>query len=372
MQKNPNFLSQLSENEQTPAKIWELLRHNQEFRSVVETLRRLDAQAQNDREMTGTYHGTAWEESCTLITEINDRHPFAGVALQWLVPEPLFYCSVAAWPRGKKWKNKSVVATRNLREGHGTTPNVRHKNWVWTKTDRPSVGGQPMTRGPRVHLTKSRFKALRSKVNPFQEWKNYAWTFTLEHSWQDAPPQFRREMLFIWRRAFDYRSVNPITKDRSDTTMPHETKVVQEWELLQPMTESNLTLDNVRRHLRFGSLVKGYRIFAIPKTILTKATADEMGNWLAAELKKGNEFFGDLLKDKLLNESELFGTTTEWADWHSHQAGQKIGKAKDTHFYRRARYINSLVDLVYPQFEISKLLASPQHRARGKQYVRKN
>lgn len=234
MQKNPNFLSQLSENEQTPAKIWELLRHNQEFRSVVEKLRRLDAQAQNDRKMTGTYHGTAWEESCSLITKINDRHPFAGVALQWLVPEPLFYCSVAAWPRGKKWKNKAVVATRNLREGHGTTPNIRHKNWVWTKTDKPSVGGQPMTRGPRVHLTKSRFKALRSKVNPFQEWKNYAWPFTVEHSWRDAPAQFRREILFIWRRNFDYRSVNPITNNRSDTTMPHETKVVQEWELLHP------------------------------------------------------------------------------------------------------------------------------------------
>ena len=36
---------------------------------------------------------------------------------------------------------------------------------------------------------------------------------------------------------------------------------------------------------------------------------------------------------KLLNEAELLGTTNEWADWLTRQAGERVGIHKDTHFY---------------------------------------
>ena len=121
----------------------------------------------------------------------------------------------------------------------------------------------------------------------------------------------------------------------------------------------------------FDELVQDFRVFAIPKTILTKGSADMLGEWLGDELKKGSDLYGNLLKGKLLNEGELFGTTSDWTDWLSHQAGGLAGIAKSTYFYRRCKYMKLLVRCIYPEFEISKLLAPPKHRARGKKYVRK-
>jgi len=94
----------LDENEQIPAKIWELLRRNRDFRDAAERLTKLDAKERNDCEEIGKYHGEAWQKSWRLVKRAAAHHPFAGVALQWLVPEPLFRCHVATWPRGKKWK----------------------------------------------------------------------------------------------------------------------------------------------------------------------------------------------------------------------------------------------------------------------------
>lgn len=138
-----------------------------------------------------------------------------------------------------------------------------------------------------------------------------------------------------------------------------------------PQAELQLTDDEQARLFMFEELVQNYRVFAIPKTILTKASAETMGKWLADELKKGSALYGDLLKGKLLNEAELLGTTNEWTGWLSYQSGELVGVAKPTYFYRSVKYMKSLVDLIYPNFEISKLLAPPKHRARGKKYVRK-
>jgi hypothetical protein len=121
----------------------------------------------------------------------------------------------------------------------------------------------------------------------------------------------------------------------------------------------------------FEELAQNYRVFAIPNTILTKASAETMGKWLADELKNGSDLYGNLLKGKLLNEAELLGTTNEWTGWLSYQAGELVGVAKPTYFYRSVKYMKSLVGLIYPNFEIGKLLSSPKHRARGKKYVRK-
>ncbi len=129
--------------------------------------------------------------------------------------------------------------------------------------------------------------------------------------------------------------------------------------------------DDMYQVIRFNELAQNYRVFAIPQTILTKASAETMGKWLADELKKGSDLYEDLLKGKLLNEAELLGTTNEWTGWLSYQAGELVGVAKPTYFYRSVKYMKSLVGLIYPNFEISKLLAPPKHRARGKKYVRK-
>lgn len=389
----------LDENEQIPSKIWELLRRNTDFREVVRRLSVLDAKERNDYQRTGQYHGSAWNKSWQLVGRVAAKHPFAGVALQWLVPEPLFHCSIEEWSRGGKGK-KFVV----LQVGEGTTPDINDTaHWAWQDPNEHDIAGHPMRRGPEVFWTRSRSTQLRSKVNPILEWKQYPWPFTIEHSWSDAPVEFRRQFQFIWRNRFDCRPTNPITKDRRDSPAPHETRFFQGWSLTQlvkrahdqirqanewlvkspfpsvptkigslahiPQAELQLTDVELARLLMFNELVGDYRIFAIPKTILTKASADAMGKWLAGELKRGSDLYGNLLKGKLLNEGELLGTTSEWADWLAHNANQSSGIAKDSHFYRRCRYMDSLVSFIYPIFDLARLLAPPKHRARGKKYV---
>jgi hypothetical protein len=354
------------EDEQTAAKIWELLRRNRDFRDVVQQLSKLDAKERNGQEKTGKEHGAAWEKSCRLVRRVAALHPFAGIALQWLVPEPLFVCWISEWKRGKKSKERQIT-----RIGEGTTPDITDTNWVWRDTKKPGAAGHCDRRGPVVQWTTSRRQRLRDPVNPISEWRRYPWPFTVEHSWKEAPAQFRREFQFIWRNRFDSRPTNPITKDRSDSPRAQETGFFHDGKVQAFSSPGQSRQDDLFNAIRFSDLSTDYRVFAIPKTILTKGSADVMGKWLADELKKGSRLWGDLLKDGLFSEGELFGTTTEWTDWLSHQSGLSKGIARDTHFYRRCRYMNSLVDLIYPRFEIARLLAPPSHRARGKKYVRK-
>jgi hypothetical protein len=159
-----------------------------------------------------------------------------------------------------------------------------------------------MRRGPDVHWTTSKFKRLRDKVNPLREWKQFCWPFTVEHSWKDAPAGFRREFQFIWRRRFDCRPKNPITGNRSDSPAPHETGFSHCWSSEQLMAAKkipNLTGEELGKVTITQELVRDYRLFAIPKTILTKKTANEMGEWLSAALKKGDGTFGELLREGL-------------------------------------------------------------------------
>ena len=123
--------------------------------------------------------------------------------------------------------------------------------------------------------------------------------------------------------------------------------------------------------IRFDRIAKHYRAFAIPKTVITKGSADKLGAWLTAELKKGSALYGDLLKTELLDEGELLGLRTEWNDWLHRGAKETSRVSKDTYFYHRCAYMDSLVALVFPDFNLAKLFAKPTHRARGKKYQRK-
>lgn len=172
----------LDEDEQLPAKLWELLRCNEVFRAEVQRLIKLDTKERDDCRETKKYHGKAWNQSFRLVDQVSRLHPFAGVALQWLVPEPLFHCSVAVWPLGKKWRKRAAFPVRHLRIGVGTTPNINAKDWVWRNPNKGDVSGHSMVRGPEIHWTKSRFRQLRSWINPIVEWRKYPWPFTVDHS----------------------------------------------------------------------------------------------------------------------------------------------------------------------------------------------
>lgn len=384
----------LDEDEQIPAKIWEFLRRNEEFREEVRRLIRFDARAKQSlkriRKLLAqgvdqtfkTPEAAELRRECEkrnrmtfygirMLDKIGKRNPFAKVALQWLVPEPLFHCSVAALPLGKKWRKRAAFPVRHLRVGVGTTPNVQGKDWVWTNPNRPDIRGHSIVRGPEIHWTKSRVKCLRSWVNPIKEWREYTWPFTVDHQWLAAPMGFRREFQFIWRNGFDCRPNNPLTKDRRDAPSPFETQFFHDWNIAEFRVRGQVSKDDLRQMNRFDDIARKYRVFAVPKTVLTKGSAESMGKWLSDELKKGSNLYGDLLKERLLNEAELLGTASEWNDWLNREAGKLKGVRQETYFYRRCKYLDSLVGLIYPSFPIDKLLEPPKHRARGKIYVRK-
>src|SRR5439155_4749927 len=188
----------INEDSKIPVKIWELLRRNRSFRDDVQRLTKLYTKVRNDWAKTGNYHGSAWQKACRLVKRVEAHHPFAGVALQWLVPEPFFHVRRVAWPLAKNWRKRPVFSPRVIQLGEGTTPNMRDKeHWCWRNYRQanreanrprgsPTDEGRLITRAPQVRLTISRFRRLADKVNPILEWKRFDWPFTVEHSWSDA------------------------------------------------------------------------------------------------------------------------------------------------------------------------------------------
>ncbi len=137
---NPCNLTGEQEDEQIPAKIWELLRRNTRFRADVERLRKLDGKERATYAASGKYHGPAWEKSCALVREVEPRHSFAHVALQWLVPETLLTVVRQTFGRDGKRIRKQLCP---LRPHHLDTP---EKTWPWRNEE--SHLGWPEVRGP--------------------------------------------------------------------------------------------------------------------------------------------------------------------------------------------------------------------------------
>src|SRR5208282_5319094 len=69
------------DEEQIPAKIWELLRRNFDFKKTVQQLLELDKIARATER-----RGPEWKQSCGIIAKPEISHPLAALALQWLVP----------------------------------------------------------------------------------------------------------------------------------------------------------------------------------------------------------------------------------------------------------------------------------------------
>lgn len=380
----------LDEDEQIPAKLWELVRRNERFCQDVNRLRTLDERERAGRE-SEKWHGRAWEQSCRFVEGVGKGHVFAGHALQWLVPEPRFLVQEVALAKNGRLKVVRIGEglTPNLQgtvpwtsfrppnsENQFTKPAPKPRPWRWFNRRRsPSPMGWRDVRGPVVNWTTSRNPRLRDHVNPIREWEQYDWPFTPGHSWEEAPAGFKRDVQFVWRLSFDSRPKNPITGERSDSPHPHEVRFFRRFAPFRFLALDAVAKRNPRElvhaSITFDDLARHYRVFAIPRTILTKAAANQMGEWLATNLKKGSDLFGGCLEQGLLNEGDMFGTDNEWRDWLSHKAGQCSGVSKGSHFYRRCRYMDSLVSLIYPEFDIARLLAPPMHRARGKKYVPK-
>lgn len=297
--------SDLPEDERIPAKIWELLRRNELFRLAVERLQELD-RTPNDP------NGIAWTRAYRLLQFTQNRRPFAGCALEWLVPQPRFVIrKVVALPDPTSPSGKAVSVETTF-EGEGTTPNPDDRDqWRWEEVfpGQPRVSASLMRRGPIVEWQTSIVPSLQDAFDPLKEWRDYQnkfGAFTLEHSWKNAPPQFRRTFCWLWRRQ-DSRATDPITGMRRDAANPHETNFFNGWNLISAVVEGRLSEEEAVHALMFNDLASHYRVFAIPKTVRSRTEAAKMGRWLAQQLCALPD--GAKLP---LREPDVFGTALEW------------------------------------------------------------
>src|SRR5205814_391075 len=87
----------LSQNEEVPAKISELLRHNDHFKKAVLRLEKLEKRLRLE---DGSRKLQPRDADLAMVRRLGEVHRFAGTAIQWLVPEPLFEISHVAMRTG--------------------------------------------------------------------------------------------------------------------------------------------------------------------------------------------------------------------------------------------------------------------------------
>jgi hypothetical protein len=252
-----------------------------------------------------------------MIERLRDRHPFAALALQWMVPEPLFEIRHVTLPTDVVLPRNQRVSLVTEKLEIGVTPDPSDRaHW---RTYEAQVGqdaegmashrGQPDRRGPHLIIQKSNDPRLCTKVDLLQEWRDYFASgrkFTLGTPWRDSPPQFKREFCFLWRH-LDSRAVNPFTETRTDVPREHETKFFNGWRLTPALLHETNEREDWVRAIMFDELADHYRVFAFPKSIRSRMEARRMGKWLAEQLwhlPEGGELPA--------HEPEIYGTPLQW------------------------------------------------------------
>jgi hypothetical protein len=285
--QHPHNPCSLDENQQTPAKIWELLRHNERFGRAVRKLQSHDATEKANR-VYGPFR-----TSCRVVDALKKHHEFAANALQWLVPEPEFLVWHVAVP--KKWDSAGRFELDIVAEGRGMTPDPNDQaNWSWEtriKGQPRGAVGESFRRGPIVFRQTCDDPRFCSKVDPLQEWREFfevnKRNFTQETPWREAPPGFRRDFCWLWRQR-DSRAVSPDTGLRHDAPEPHETDFFQNWLLGKALVSGcktgQIDSEDFARIFQFDDLASDYRVFAFPKIIRTRMEARRLAAWLKEKL----------------------------------------------------------------------------------------
>lgn len=176
--QHPHNPCSLADNEQTPAKIWEMLRRNDRFRKAVARLEVLDKRPRTEDDSP---QRRPREIGLAMVDRLGEIHGFAGAAIQWLVPEPLFEIHHVAIPPNFDVTGKSYapLVTLKLQEGITADPDDKAQ-WRTFEAhgdqDAQSVAncnGRPWRRGPHIHLQTSDDPRFRSKVDPLKEWRDF-------------------------------------------------------------------------------------------------------------------------------------------------------------------------------------------------------
>jgi hypothetical protein len=115
----------LDENEQNPAKIWELLRRNDRFKKAVARLEELDKRPRLEND---SLNRNPRAVSLAMVHRLGEIHAFAAEAIQWLVPEPLFEINHVAIPANLDLTWKDVVPLEFVKIQEGITPDPNDKD----------------------------------------------------------------------------------------------------------------------------------------------------------------------------------------------------------------------------------------------------
>jgi len=305
----------LSETERAPAKIWELLRRNYTFKKTVAHLIELDGLVRATANAKGGGSYEARVRADHLIKAVEEHNTFAAVALQWLVPEPLFEIRHVAVSPGANSTGRQALVTVKLQEGTTADPEDK-QHWrtfeARGKFNAQSIAnfsGRLWRRGPDIRFQTSEDPRLRDQIDAVKEWRDYfanGRTFTLDTPWRDSPPQFKRSFCWLWRRQ-DSRESNPLTGDRIDAPHEHETRLFDGWDLMSRLGQSPVREEDLARALTFGNLAKHYRVFAFPKSIRSRMEARRMGTWLTEQLSRLSD--GSNLP---AHEPVIYGTPLQW------------------------------------------------------------
>jgi hypothetical protein len=256
MKNNP---AKLPKNEINSGKIWSLLRFNEEFGKDIDWFSERYKRSKNKR-LKQENRETALTDCRQKYEEINKINPFAGIALQWMFPMPIF-----------------------------------------TKENSDEVHSHPLSWGPVIWPVKG------DKIDVIAEWKEYEAgenRLTLKTDWHSANEGFKRDFMYQYRQ-FDSRPLNPITKDRSDAPFPHETDFFNDLDLGALISQGDLNEEGLAKVLRADELKNKYRVFAVPRHLPTKKAVDDAFKTLIKSVKVSFP----------AKASERFGTNVEWEDF---------------------------------------------------------
>jgi hypothetical protein len=277
----PN-LSSLSDNEINSGKIWTLLRYSKKFEEDVNWFSAKYKRAKSKRTKQENRE-TALTDCRQKYEEINKINPFAGIALQWMFPMPIF-----------------------------------------TKENSDEVHSHPLSWGPGIWPVKG------DKIDVIAEWKEYEAgenRLTLKTDWHSANEGFKRDFMYQYRQ-FDSRPLNPITEDRSDAPYPHEINFFHDFDLMR-LIEQEPKGEALSIMLKADDLKKNYRVLAIPRHLHTKKAVDDAFKPLIKQFK------ADLPKKA----SDPFGTKIEWKDYLAVREIQEDGSIPS-----KAKAIKTLIE----------------------------
>lgn len=385
-----------------PAKIWALLSRNRWFARVVARIQVLDQRQRMERFRGGR---AAWEIAWWMNETIAKQNPFAGVALQWLVPDPLFHVRRWAIPEGCEIEGKGAVPLDLVLEGEGPTPAPADPSWRWGTSSQLNFAGRPMRRGPDIVRNEYPDERLRSKIDAFAEWENWPGRrlgFNLTTPWQDTPIGFRNHFVALWKAPEpyeatfffqDWRLMDLVGRAQHAIWNANETLLREPEPALPTQREGfairrvpqfrlDLTETERARLLSFDDLAQSYRILAVPRHLLSRQ-----------ELRRVLSQFAKDLTKELPDARQVMGTHRQWDDFLEVEAikaknnlnsekeaillhlranyGSKsqslleLRHSNETDVKRRVEYISGLCKGIFPAFPLAQLLI-PMERRRGK------